>query len=184
MSLKVKETTPDQALQDYLDTIYIQSHSQASVDSYRTAIIGSKNGFRIFLKDKYNCNEIQLAHRIENDKRELQDKQSKLDQEWNQKNNSIADLIKDGNRKAIKIIEADMERLKDNEKQINPKVVRIQNEQKKLLQSILDEMEQILKQLSKKYDHLKPYFSLINPLDEFSYTYSPHKPIKEQALGL
>jgi len=67
MSLKVKETTPDQALQDYLDTIYIQSHSQASVDSYRTAIIGSKNGFRIFLKDKYNCNEIQLAHRIENE---------------------------------------------------------------------------------------------------------------------
>jgi len=28
MSLKVKETTPDQALQDYLDRIYIQSHSQ------------------------------------------------------------------------------------------------------------------------------------------------------------
>ncbi len=67
MSLKVKETTPDQALQDYLDTIYIQSHSQASVDSYRTAIIGSKNGFRIFLKEKYNCDEIQLAHRIENE---------------------------------------------------------------------------------------------------------------------
>ncbi len=64
MSLKVKETTPDQALQDYLDTIYIQSHSQASVDSYRTAIIGSKNGFRIFLKEKYNCDEIQLAHFI------------------------------------------------------------------------------------------------------------------------
>lgn len=67
MSLKVKETTPDQALQDYLDTIYIQSHSQASVDSYRTAIIGSKNGFRIFLKEKYNCDEIQLAHRIGNE---------------------------------------------------------------------------------------------------------------------
>ncbi len=67
MSQKVKETTPNQALPDYLDTIYIQSHSQASVDSYRTAIIGSKNGFRIFLKEKYNCDEIQLAHRIENE---------------------------------------------------------------------------------------------------------------------
>jgi len=67
MSLKVKETTPDQALQDYLDTIYIQSHSQASIDSYRTAIIGIKNGFRIFLKEKYNCDEIQLAHRIGNE---------------------------------------------------------------------------------------------------------------------
>jgi len=67
MSLKIKETTPDQALQDYLDTIYIQSHSQASVNSYRTAVIGSKNGFRLFLKQKYNCDELQLAHRIENE---------------------------------------------------------------------------------------------------------------------
>ena len=66
MSLKVKETTPDQALQDYLDRIYIQSHSQASVNSYRTAIIGIKNGFRIFLKEKHNCEEIQLRTRIQN----------------------------------------------------------------------------------------------------------------------
>lgn len=66
MSLKVKEKTPDQALEDYLDSIYIQSHSQASVNSYRTAIVGRKNGFRIFLKEKYNCDEIQLTARIQN----------------------------------------------------------------------------------------------------------------------
>src|SRR5438445_13880961 len=66
MSLKAKETRPDQALQDYLDRIYIQSHSQASINSYRTAIIGAKNGFRIFLKEKYNCDEIQLTTRIQN----------------------------------------------------------------------------------------------------------------------
>jgi integrase len=67
MTLEVKEITPDQALQDYLDTIYIQSHSQASVICYRTGIIGSKNGFRIFLKEKYNCDEIQIKNRIENE---------------------------------------------------------------------------------------------------------------------
>ncbi|HEV2193428.1 MAG TPA: tyrosine-type recombinase/integrase [Nitrosopumilaceae archaeon] len=66
MSLKIKDTTPDHALRDYLDRIYIQSHSQASVNSYRTAIIGIKNGFRIFLKEKYNCDEIQLTTRIQN----------------------------------------------------------------------------------------------------------------------
>lgn len=66
MSLKTQAKTPEQALEDYLDSIYIQSHSQYSVASYRTAIDGQKNGFRKFLQEKYNCDEIQLAHRIEN----------------------------------------------------------------------------------------------------------------------
>jgi len=66
MSLTTQAKTPEKALEDYLDTIYIQSHSKASVASYRTAIIGEKNGFRIFLTEKHNCNEIQLCHRIEN----------------------------------------------------------------------------------------------------------------------
>ncbi len=66
MSLKTQVKTPEQALEDYLDTIFIQSHSKASVSAYRTAITGDKNGFRIFLKEKYNCHEIQLVHRIEN----------------------------------------------------------------------------------------------------------------------
>jgi len=50
-----------------LDSIFIRSHSEASVKAYRTAIIGSKNGFRIFLKEKYNCDEVQLATRIQNE---------------------------------------------------------------------------------------------------------------------
>jgi len=67
MSSKIQVKTPKQALEDYLDSIYIQSHSKASVASYRTAIDGKENGFRkIFLKEKYNCNEIELAYRIEN----------------------------------------------------------------------------------------------------------------------
>ena len=66
MSIQTQAKTPDQALEDYLDSIYILSHSEASLKSYRTGIIGEKNGFRVFLNEKYNCNEIQLSHRIEN----------------------------------------------------------------------------------------------------------------------
>lgn len=66
MSIQTQAKTPEQALEDYLDSIYILSHSEASLKSYRTGIIGEKNGFRIFLKEKHNCNEIQLSHRIEN----------------------------------------------------------------------------------------------------------------------
>ena len=66
MSIQTQAKTPEQALEDYLDSIYILSHSEASVKSYRTGIVGEKNGFRIFLKEKHNCNEIQLSHRIEN----------------------------------------------------------------------------------------------------------------------
>lgn len=73
MSLKIKEKTPDEALRDYLDRIYIQSHSKASVKSYRVGITGSKNGFRIFLKEKYNCDEIQLCIRIQNQELDVYD---------------------------------------------------------------------------------------------------------------
>ncbi len=66
MSLKTQAKTPKQALEDYLDSIYIQSHSQYSVASYRTAIDGKENGFRKFLQEKYNCTEIQLVTRIQN----------------------------------------------------------------------------------------------------------------------
>ncbi len=66
MSQRVSGKTSEQTLTDYLDSIYIQSHSISSVKAYRTAIIGIKNGFRIFLKEKYNCDEVQLAFRIEN----------------------------------------------------------------------------------------------------------------------
>jgi len=66
MSLRIKEKSAEQMLNDYLDTIYLQSHSASSKKTYRTAIVGTKNGFRIFLKEKYNCDEVQLAFRIQN----------------------------------------------------------------------------------------------------------------------
>ena len=66
MSQSIKSKSAEQTLNDYLDTVYLQSHSASSVKTYRTAIIGAKNGFRIFLFEKYNCDEVQLAFRIEN----------------------------------------------------------------------------------------------------------------------
>jgi len=176
------------SLQNISESYYILAKS--ALDKAGHDVLTIKDEKRIkdnldrIRKSKEEIQTSQKYTKLENDKRTLQDKAGKLDQEWTQKSNSIPDLIKDGNTKAIKIIEVLMIQLKDKEKQINQKVVKIQNEQKKFLQSISEETEEVLKELSKKYDHLKPYFSLINRLDEFSYTYSPHKPTKEQAQGL
>ena len=71
MSLRIKEKSAEQMLNDYLDTIYLQSHSASSKKTYRTAIVGTKNGFRIFLKEKYNCDEVQLAFRIQNNELDI-----------------------------------------------------------------------------------------------------------------
>ena len=46
MSLRIKEKSAEQMLNDYLDTIYLQSHSASSKKTYRTAIVGTKNGFQ------------------------------------------------------------------------------------------------------------------------------------------
>ncbi len=67
MSQKLEEKTPDQTLQEYLDSIYLQSHSTASVNAYKTAIVGVPNGFRHFLKEQYNCDELELVFRIKNE---------------------------------------------------------------------------------------------------------------------
>ena len=54
-----------------MDTIYLQSNSACSKKTYRTAIVGIKNGFRIFLQEKYNCDEVQLAYRVENEELDI-----------------------------------------------------------------------------------------------------------------
>ena len=66
MSLISKEITPEKALNDYLDSIYLLSHSESSKKAYRSFIKNDQSGFRKFLKDSFNCDEIQLAFRIEN----------------------------------------------------------------------------------------------------------------------
>jgi len=71
MSQSINTKTADQTLNDYLDTVYLQSHSASSVKTYRTAIVGTKSGFRLFLQEKYNCDEVQLSYRVENEELDI-----------------------------------------------------------------------------------------------------------------
>ena len=66
LSLNLKQKTPSQLLDYYLDSIYLLSHSESSKKAYQSYIKNDQSGFRKFLKQEYNCDEIQLAFRIEN----------------------------------------------------------------------------------------------------------------------
>ena len=54
------ESSIENLITDYLDTIYIISHSQGSVDSYRFAI----NRFKKFVQDKYEKSLEQIISEI------------------------------------------------------------------------------------------------------------------------
>jgi len=56
------ETNIENLIRDYLDTIYIISHSQGSVDSYRFAI----NHFKKFVQHKYEKSLEQIIFEIKN----------------------------------------------------------------------------------------------------------------------
>jgi len=47
-------------LEDYLDSVYVLSHSKATVSAYRTAV----TIFRTFLKVKYNCDENKIVSNV------------------------------------------------------------------------------------------------------------------------
>jgi integrase len=47
-------------LEDYLDSVYVLSHSKATVTTYRTAV----TIFRKFLKDRYSCDENQIVSNV------------------------------------------------------------------------------------------------------------------------
>lgn len=66
------ENTLDQELTDYLDSIYVRSHSMRTYASYRMAVTNKhKNGFREFLQERHNCNEIQFVFRVKNEEFDL-----------------------------------------------------------------------------------------------------------------
>jgi len=55
----------DKSLNDYLDSVYIVSHSHSTVSSYRLAITNkNKTGFREFLFQKYSIDEFELAEKV------------------------------------------------------------------------------------------------------------------------
>jgi integrase len=59
----------EQKTKDYLDSIYIISHSYSTVSAYRLSIYNkNKSGFRDFLQQKYNINELEFAEQIKQEK--------------------------------------------------------------------------------------------------------------------
>ena len=67
MADRINYKDAEQALEEFLDSCYTVSHSSATVNGYRNAITGKTNGFRKFLKERYDCDEIQLCIRIKSD---------------------------------------------------------------------------------------------------------------------
>lgn len=67
MADRINYESSEQALQEFLDSCYAVSHSTATVNGYKNAITGKTKGFRIFLKERYDCDEIQLVIRIKNE---------------------------------------------------------------------------------------------------------------------
>jgi type III secretory pathway component EscR len=60
---------PNQALEAYLDSVYIMSHSHSTMASYRLSVVNkNKTGFRDFLEQKYGIDELQLVEKIKNQK--------------------------------------------------------------------------------------------------------------------
>ena len=64
MSDRINYKDAEQALEEFLDSCYSVSHSNATVRGYKSAIISKTNGFRKFLRERYECDEIQLCEQI------------------------------------------------------------------------------------------------------------------------
>ncbi len=67
MMQSVSHQSADQALQEFLDSAFTTSHSTATVTGYKYAITSRAGGFRKFLKERYDCDEIQLYSKIKNE---------------------------------------------------------------------------------------------------------------------
>jgi integrase len=67
MADRINYENSEQALQEFLDSCYAVSHSTATVNGYKNAITGKTKGFRIFLKERYDCDEIELVIRIKSE---------------------------------------------------------------------------------------------------------------------
>jgi len=60
---------PDQKMKGYLDSVYILSHSYSTITSYRLAIVNrNRSGFRDFLKQTYDINELEFADQTKQEK--------------------------------------------------------------------------------------------------------------------
>ena len=56
---------PQQSMQDYLDSVYVMSHSYSTIKSYKLAIVNQNDcGFRDFLQQKYKINELEFVNKV------------------------------------------------------------------------------------------------------------------------
>jgi len=67
MSNQIHYKNQDQVLQEFLDSSYTVSHSSTAVNAHKSGVVGKTNGFRQFLKNRYDCDEIQLSIKIQNE---------------------------------------------------------------------------------------------------------------------
>ncbi len=59
----------DQKLKDYLDSVYIISHSFSTISAYRIAIVNqNKTGFRDYLQELHNIDELKFVEQIKQEK--------------------------------------------------------------------------------------------------------------------
>lgn len=58
-----------QTMQEYLDSVYVLSHSYSTVKSYKLAIINQNNcGFRDFLQQRYQIDELEFVEQVKQEK--------------------------------------------------------------------------------------------------------------------
>ena len=64
MSNRINYKDAEQSLEEFLDSCYFASHSNATLLDYKSAIISKTNGFRKFLRERHGCDKIQLCEQI------------------------------------------------------------------------------------------------------------------------
>lgn len=58
-----------QSMQDYLDSVFVLSHSYSTVKSYKLAIVNQNNyGFRDFLQQRYQIDEFEFVKQVQQEK--------------------------------------------------------------------------------------------------------------------
>jgi len=123
----------------------------------------------------------------------LSDQQIKLDNEFHDLRSKLEMLegklkgIKKPNEKRklnkkIKEIKKTIDKNRKLRIPINKQILKLQDEREKITKPIKNEISSMQNVLSKKHDHLKPYFCRINGLQDFSYIDSPHG--LEESKGL
>lgn len=172
--LKVRYQLPEdtrRSLKHISDSYYILANIALNNEGNETISREDEQKLRKKLKQleksRKELDNDKTYIKLENEKIKLQDNASKLRQELNQMEKQINDLVKEGNTKAIKVIHGQMNKLKEKEKRINQKAVKIQNEQNQMGRPFRKEAIDIQGKLNQKYNHLKPYFSMKNKLSEF-----------------